>query len=190
MPTEPQRRERQMTFWDSAGRIVPLKPVVQTGGSKRGNARAGKAAKLTRETIRPLTAPKGGSPVLARLHRIIYRAERDATATFNNLYTLLTEPTVVVWQTLCAKLQGHFQYYNINDNWRWVVKFREAARRMGLRWMRHRSQNSRVTWESYNTYLRQHPLPNPNRITDLIAKARQMADNALPRSQTLWLFEN
>jgi hypothetical protein len=24
----------------------------------------------------------------------------------------LTKPTAEVWQTLCAKLQGHFQYYN------------------------------------------------------------------------------
>ena len=90
MPHEPQRRERQMTLWESDGRIVPLKPVHQTGGSKRGNSCAGKAAKLTRDSVRPLTTLSGGSPVLARLNRITYRAERDATATFNNLYTLLT----------------------------------------------------------------------------------------------------
>ena len=34
MPNEPQRRERQMTLWESDGRIVPLKPEVQSGGSK------------------------------------------------------------------------------------------------------------------------------------------------------------
>ena len=70
MPNEPQRRERQMTLWESDGRIVPLKPVPQTGGSKRGISRAGKAAKLTRDSVRPLTALRGGSPVLARLKRI------------------------------------------------------------------------------------------------------------------------
>ncbi len=46
----------------------------------------------------------------------------------------LTTPTAVVWRTLREKLQGHYQYYNVNDNWRWVMKYREAARRMGLRW--------------------------------------------------------
>lgn len=87
----------------------------------------------------------------------------------------LTKPTAEVWQTLCAKLQGHFQYYNVNDNWRWVVKYREAARRMGLRWLRRRSQTSRVSWDAYNAYLRQHPLPTPGRIVDLIAMARANA---------------
>ena len=55
------------------------------------------------------------------------------------------------------------------------MKYREAARRMGLRWLRRRSQNSRVSWEAYNAYLRRYPLPNPGRIVDLIAMAR---DNA------------
>jgi len=97
----------------------------------------------------------------------------------------LTKPTAEVWQTLCAKLQGHFQYYNVNDNWRWVVKYREAARRMGLRWQRRRSQNSRVSWDAYNAYLRQHPLPNPGRIVDLIAMARHNA-NAGDRQSRLF----
>ena len=296
-------------YWESDGRIVPLKPVHPTGGSKRGNSRAGKAAKLTRDSVRPLTALRGGSPVLARLNRITYRAlanvylhyvldqwferevkprlrgeahmvryaddficafeleqdarrfqavlhrrlarfslelaedktkllrfgrfsGRDSTrlsegtpGTFDFLgfthycgrsragkFKLkrktakkklrakfqalkewfrgnLTKPTAEIWPTFCAKLQGHFQYYNINDNWRWVMKYREAARRMGLRWMRRRSQNSRMNWATYNNYLRQHPLPNPTRIVDLLAKARQLAHNALKSRQIIWLFE-
>ena len=87
MPHEPQRRERQTTFWESDGRIVPLKPVQQTGGSKRGNTREGKAAKLTRDSVRPSTAHSGRPSMLARLNRITYRAEREPAATFNNLYS-------------------------------------------------------------------------------------------------------
>lgn len=83
-----------------------------------------------------------------------------------------TKPTADVWRTLCAKLQGHFQYYNVNDNWRSLVKYREAARRMALRWLRRRSQNSGLSWDAFNAYLRQHPLPIPGRIVDLIAMAR------------------
>lgn len=100
----------------------------------------------------------------------------------------LTRPTAEVWRTLREKLQGHYQYYNVNDNWRWVMKYREAARRMGLRWFRRRSQNSRTSWDAYCNYLRQHPLPTPDRIVDLIAKAREARDNAKRQSQILWLF--
>ena len=100
----------------------------------------------------------------------------------------LTEPTAEVWQTLQAKLTGHYQYYNINDNWRWIMKYREAARRMGMRWLRRRSQNSQVTWESYSNYQRAHPLPNPDRIMDLIALARRICDNVKRSSQIQWLF--
>jgi hypothetical protein len=97
----------------------------------------------------------------------------------------LTKPTAEVWRTLGAKLRGHFQYYNVNDNWRWVVKYREAARRMGLRWLRRRGRNSRVSGDAYNAYLRQHPLPNPGRIVDLIAMAR---DNAKTGDRQSRLF--
>ena len=65
------------------------------------------------------------------------------------------------------------------------MKYREAARRMGLRWLRRRSQNSRVSWDAYNAYLRQHPLPNPGRIVDLIAMAR---NNATAASRPRLLF--
>ncbi len=100
----------------------------------------------------------------------------------------LTKPTAEVWQSLCAKLQGHFHYYNVNDNWRGMMKYREAARRMGLRWLRRRSQNACVSRDAYNAYLRQHPLPNPGRITDLIAMARRVSDNATAEGGQRLLF--
>ncbi|MEZ6138741.1 MAG: reverse transcriptase domain-containing protein [Pirellulaceae bacterium] len=55
----------------------------------------------------------------------------------------LTTPLAEVWQTLNAKLLGHYQYYNVNDNWRCLLKCREAARRLGIRWMRRRSHKVR-----------------------------------------------
>ena len=54
-----------------------------------------------------------------------------------------------------------------------LMKYREAARRLGLRWMRRRSQKGRdLSWEAYQRYLDQHSLPTPGRIKDLIAMAR------------------
>ena len=85
----------------------------------------------------------------------------------------LTTPIEEVWSTLNAKLSGHYQYYNVNDNWRWLLKFREAARRLGLRWMRRRSQKgAQLTWVKYRLHLERNPLALPGRITDLIALSR------------------
>ena len=79
----------------------------------------------------------------------------------------------VVWPKLCQKLAGHFQYFHVNDNWEMLMKYREAARRLGLRWLRRRSQTGDVhSWESYQRYLDHHPLPMPKKLTDLIAMGR------------------
>ena len=72
MPAEPQRRERQMAFWESDGRIVPLKREGQSRRSKPGNAGAGKAAKLTRGPDGTSTVHRDGRSVLTRLDLITY----------------------------------------------------------------------------------------------------------------------
>lgn len=87
----------------------------------------------------------------------------------------LTTPIEEVWTTLNAKLSGHYQYYNINDNWRCLLKFREAARRLGLRWMRRRSHKAaKLNWAKYRLHLERNPLALPGRITDLIALGRDV----------------
>jgi hypothetical protein len=81
----------------------------------------------------------------------------------------------VVWPKLCQKLAGHFQYFHVNDNWEMLMKYREAARRLGLRWLRRRSQTGDVhSWESYQRYLDHHSLPMPQKLTDLIAIGRTL----------------
>ena len=90
MPAEPQRRERQMTLWESDGRIVPLKREGQSRGSKPGNAGAGKAVRPSRDSSDPPPTPSGGTSVLDRLDRITKRAETHPEEEFNNLFSLLT----------------------------------------------------------------------------------------------------
>ena len=84
----------------------------------------------------------------------------------------LTTPIGEVWSKLQTKLTGHYQYYNVNDNWQYVYKFREVARRLGHRWMRRRSQKGQISWSDYMKRLEHHPLAVPGRVVDLIAMAR------------------
>jgi group II intron reverse transcriptase/maturase len=85
----------------------------------------------------------------------------------------LTTPIGEVWPTLNAKLKGHYQYYNVNDNWDWLLKYQRVAKRLGFRWMRRRShKGANHSWQDYYKYLDRHPLAVPGKITDLIAMSR------------------
>jgi hypothetical protein len=88
------------------------------------------------------------------------------------LRTKLTTPISEVWPSLVSKLQGHFHYFHVNDNWQMLMKC-EAARRLSLRWMRRGSQKgASLSWSDYRSYLETYPLPMPGRLTDLIAMTR------------------
>jgi group II intron reverse transcriptase/maturase len=87
----------------------------------------------------------------------------------------LTQPIAEVWQTLNSKLRGHYQYYGINDNWPSLIKYRETAKRFAYRWICRRSQKGRISLRAYSEYLKRNPLVEPIRLTDLIAKGREMA---------------
>jgi RNA-directed DNA polymerase len=82
----------------------------------------------------------------------------------------LTTPAREVWKTLNAKLHGHYQYYGVNDNWPSLMKYREAAIRMTMRWLHRRSQKTFVSWQEFRTLLTHHPLASPRKLTNLIAQ--------------------
>lgn len=123
-----------------------------------GHSRAGKF-KLKRKTSK-------------KKLRVKYR---DLKAWFRSN---LTTPVTEVWKTLNAKLQGHYQYYGINDNWPSLVTFREAAIRMALRWLRRRSQKAYVSWKDFHRYLERHPIVQPRKLKDLIALRYPLWENA------------
>jgi group II intron reverse transcriptase/maturase len=85
----------------------------------------------------------------------------------------LATPIGEMWQTLNAKLRGHYQYYGINDNWPLLMAYRSKVRRMAKRHLSRRSQNSYVNWSQFNRFTDAHPLANPQRLTDLIALSRE-----------------
>jgi len=85
----------------------------------------------------------------------------------------LTVPLREVWPLVNAKLTGHFQYYNVNDNWQSLEKYRRLVSHVCFRWLRRRSQKGKtLCWSDYYQLLSAHPLTTPGRITDLIAMVR------------------
>lgn len=88
------------------------------------------------------------------------------------LQSQLSTPVGEMWQTLRAKLRGHYQYYSVNDNWPMLMAYRGKVLALAKRHLSRRSQASYVNWRQFYHFVDRYPLPCPPKITDLIAMAR------------------
>jgi group II intron reverse transcriptase/maturase len=89
------------------------------------------------------------------------------------LRSKLTTPLAELWPTLNQKLQGHYQFYGINDNWPWLMKYLKGVQKLVFRWMRRRSQKGKtLSHVSFWQYCDRHLLAMPKKLTDLIANYR------------------
>ena len=65
---------------------------------------------------------------------------------------------------LRRRLTGHFQYFGVNGNYRSLARVVRATQRVWLKWLRRRSQRTRLTWERYRHLLARFPLPRPRLV--------------------------
>ena len=65
------------------------------------------------------------------------------------------------WKILKAKLQGHYQYYGVSENYDSIVRFYKATVRLVWKWMNRRSQKRKMNWDRFTKYLEHYPLPKP-----------------------------
>lgn len=62
---------------------------------------------------------------------------------------------------LRQRLQGHYNYFGVNGNLGSLACLLCHARRAWYRWLSRRSQRTRWTWERFQDFLRDYPLPKP-----------------------------
>jgi RNA-directed DNA polymerase len=60
---------------------------------------------------------------------------------------------------LTRRIRGHFNYFGVNGNHRSLSKLRNKVERAWFRWLRRRSQRTRMTWKRFNGILKEFPLP-------------------------------
>jgi group II intron reverse transcriptase/maturase len=65
---------------------------------------------------------------------------------------------------LHRRVRGHFNYFGVNGNYRSLSRLIESTKRSWYKWLRRRSQRTRLNWERFSEMLRWWPLPRP-RIT-------------------------
>jgi RNA-directed DNA polymerase len=78
-----------------------------------------------------------------------------------------TLPIKDIWEKVNAKLRGHFNYYGVSDNWDGLLKYRNAVIRLLCKWLRRRSQRSKLSWIRFNQLLKWYPLVTPKSLINL-----------------------
>jgi group II intron reverse transcriptase/maturase len=89
------------------------------------------------------------------------RLTRAITAVADFCRSQRHEPVKTQHEGLCRRLLGHFNYFGVNGNARSLHELYEQVRRRWYKWLRRRSQRTRLNWERYHDMLRDYPLPAP-----------------------------
>lgn len=78
-----------------------------------------------------------------------------------------------IWVTFCRKIQGHIAYYGVTFNSGAVRQFVKRAVRILFKWLNRRSQRRSFSWDGFNQYLQQFPLPKVRIYHSLIIVSPQ-----------------
>ena len=71
------------------------------------------------------------------------------------------EPVAVQHAALSRRIRGHLNYFGVSGNYRSLVPLVEATERNWFKWLRRRSNRSRLTWQKFAAILERYPLPTP-----------------------------
>jgi group II intron reverse transcriptase/maturase len=99
----------------------------------------------------------------ARIHRAIV-----AIADFCRRHR--HEPVKEQHASLCRRINGHFNYFGANGNVASLDRLVRAATRAWFKWLRRRSNRTRLNWQRFGDLLRAFPLPRPCVKVQLWAK--------------------
>jgi group II intron reverse transcriptase/maturase len=72
------------------------------------------------------------------------------------------------WERLSSKLRGHYAYFGITGNTRALRSVWFGVRRAWFKWLRRRSNHSRLTWPEMQRLLAHYPLPRPRIVHSYI----------------------
>jgi RNA-directed DNA polymerase len=77
------------------------------------------------------------------------------------------EAVQVQHAALRSRLQGHINYFGVNGNLRMVACLVHQAQHAWYKWLRRRSQQTRLTWGRFMDLLKSHPLPRPRVVVPI-----------------------
>ena len=71
------------------------------------------------------------------------------------------------WETLKAKITGHYAYYGISLNYRSISEFYYHVRTLWRKWLNRRGWKMNRNWNTFGSFLKGWPLPRPRIIHSL-----------------------
>ena len=80
------------------------------------------------------------------------------------------EPVREQHASLCRRINGHFNYFGVNGNVASLARLVRAVTRAWLKWLRRRSNRTRLNWQRFGDLLQAFPLPRPCVKVQLWAK--------------------
>jgi group II intron reverse transcriptase/maturase len=72
------------------------------------------------------------------------------------------EPLAVQHLALHRRMEGHFNYFGVNGNKASLEQLVNSVRRAWFKWLKRRSQKSRLNWDRFADILKRYPLPRPS----------------------------
>lgn len=79
-----------------------------------------------------------------------------------------TMPTPELMETAAAKLQGHFAYYGVTDNFPGISRFAFEIENLLFKWLNRRGKRGCMSWEKFQLILAKYPLPVPRIKVNLL----------------------
>lgn len=80
-----------------------------------------------------------------------------------------TLPTADIMLKTADKLQGHFAYYGVTDNYKSIRNFAYFVTHTLFKWLNRRGKRGCYTWEKFMKLLKLFPLPKPRIKVNLLS---------------------
>ena len=135
-----------------------------------------------------LAVHRSGEPVATKLHRIAEKARKEPGFRFTSLYHLMNKELLrgcfqglrkdaaagidgMTKEMYAVKLRGHYNYYGVTDNYRGLMRFEQAVKRLLFKWLNRRGKRKCLNWEEFNEMLQRFPLPKPRIMVSMFGLA-------------------
>jgi hypothetical protein len=155
------RKRNQNSDWNFPTRKDASLRLV-AGRGRRQNWGKGRWQRLT-FLGSPTTAVKHEAERFRVGHKTAGRKFRQKLKALNQWFKGIRNTVAVSewWEILKAKVVGHYRYYGISGNMRWLMAFYYQTTQLAYKWLNRRSQRKSYTYAQFSRLVKYNPLPRP-----------------------------